>query len=97
MIHYISGDMVRQVLWTKRVLDAFIMEGNLNRRQEFILRARALGCSIQYLADELNLSTHQVNKDIAELRLIYDATQIHSKVLPERKETSKELFKIADR
>ena len=38
MIHYISGDMVRQVLWTKRVLDAFIMEGNLNRRQEFILR-----------------------------------------------------------
>lgn len=97
MIHYTSGDMVRQVLWTKRVLDAFIMEGNLNRRQEFILRARALGCSIQCLADELNLSTHQVNKDIAELRLIYDATQIHSKVLPERKETSKELFKIADR
>lgn len=48
--------MTKQVLWTKAVLEAFIEEGNLNSRQEFIVRTRAKGYSIACQAEELHLS-----------------------------------------
>ena len=92
MIFYISDDMTKQVFWTKKVLETFIDEGNLNMRQEKILRTRAAGYSIAMIAEELNLSVNQINKNIAEIRKIYDATQIHSVVLPKRLKNSKELF-----
>ncbi len=92
MIFYISDDMTKQVFWTKKVLETFIEEGNLNKRQEMILRTRASGYTIAMIAEELNLSTNQINKNIAEIRRIYDATQIHSEILPKRLKNSKELF-----
>ncbi len=84
--------MTKQVLWTKAVLEAFIKEGNLNERQEYIIRTRAKGYTIAKQAEELHLSVDQVNKDIATLRRIYDATQIHSDILPRRKSNKKELY-----
>lgn len=85
--------MTRQIIWTKVVLEAFITEGNLNARQAFIIRTRAGGYTIPRQAEELHLSIDQVNKEIAELKKIYDAAQIHSEVLPPRKKNKKELYK----
>lgn len=84
--------MTKQVFWTKAVLEAFIDEGNLNPRQEYIMRTRALGYSIPKQADELHLSVDQVNKEIAKLKKIYDATQVYSKILPPRKKNQIELY-----
>lgn len=85
--------MTKQIIWTKAVVEAFIEEGNLNPRQEYIIRTRAKGLSIVEQAEHLNLSVDQVNKDIATLKKIYDVTQKHSDILPERKKNKKELFK----
>ncbi len=86
--------MTRHVYLTKAVVEAFIVEGNLNERQQYIMRTRAIGYTIAKQARELNLSVDQVNKEIAKLKRIYDATQIHSKILPPRKKNSAELNKI---
>ncbi len=83
--------MTKQVIWTKAVLEAFIKEGNLNKRQEYIIRTRAKGYTIIKQAEELHLSVDQINKDIAELRKIYDAAQIHSEILPPRRKNKKDL------
>ncbi len=85
--------MTKQVIWTKPVLEAFIKEGNLNERQEYIIRTRAQGYTIIKQANELHLSVDQVNKEIAQLRKIYDAAQIHSKILPPRRKNKSELIK----
>ena len=84
--------MTREVFWTKAILEAFIEEGNLNERQEYIARARAKGFSIAKQAEELHLSIDQVNKDIAELKKIYDVTQLNSNILPPRRKNKKELI-----
>ena len=84
--------MTKQVLWTKTVLEAFIKEGNLNARQEYIIRTRAAGHTIAKQAEELNLSIDQVNKDIALIKKIYDATQVNSAILPPRCKNKRELF-----
>lgn len=85
--------MTKQVIWTKPVLEAFIKEGNLNKRQEYIIRTRAKGYTIAKQASELNLSVDQVNKDIAELKRKYDATQIHSKIIPPRKNNKTDIIR----
>lgn len=84
--------MTRQVFWTKAVIDAFIEEGNLNERQIFIVKTRAQGYTIVKQAEELHLSVDQVNKDIADLKKIYDYTQKYSHILPERKKNKADLF-----
>ncbi len=85
--------MTKQVFWTKVVLNAFIEEGNLNERQQYIITTRAKGYSIAKQAEELHLSVDQVNKEIAQLKKIYDATQIHSKILSPRCKNKAELVK----
>lgn len=85
--------MTRQVLWTRTVLEAFINEGNLNRRQEYIIRTRVKGHSIAEQAIHLHLSVDQVNKEIANLKKIYDMTQTHSKVLPPRHKNRSDLLR----
>lgn len=84
--------MTKQVLWTKTVMEEFIKEGNLNSRQEYIIRTRATGYSIAKQAEELHLSIDQVNKEIALMKKVYDATQVNSDVLPPRCKNKKELF-----
>lgn len=83
--------MTKQVIWTKKILEAFIEEGNLNERQEYIIRSRANGDTIASQAEKLHLSKDLVNKEIAKLKKIYDDTQKNSSILPERKKSSKEL------
>ncbi len=76
---------MKWITWTKRLVEAFIEEGNLNERQAFLIRTRAKGYTIAEQARLLNLSVDQVNKDIAKLRKIYDQISENSKVLPKRK------------
>ena len=85
--------MTKQIFWTKAVLESFIQEGNLNKRQEFIVRTRAEGYTISKQAEELHLSIDQVNKEISELKKRYDATQKTSKILPPRCKNKTELYK----
>ena len=85
--------MTKQIFWTKAVLESFIQEGNLNKRQEFIVRTRAAGYTISKQAEELHLSIDQVNKEIAELKKRYDITQATSKILPPRRKNKTELYK----
>lgn len=85
--------MTKQVIWTKRVLEAFISEANLNKRQEYIIRSRARGEKIAKQAQELHLSIDQVNKEIARLKKIYDITQEQSSILPKRCKNKSELHK----
>ena len=85
--------MTKQIFWTKAVLESFIQEGNLNKRQEFIVRTRAAGYTISKQAEELHLSIDQVNKEISELKKRYDATQKTSKILPQRCKNKTELYK----
>lgn len=83
--------MTKQVYWTKTVVETFIEEGNLNRRQEYIIRTRASGYSIVQQAENLHLSVDQVSKEIAYLKKLYDFVQKTNSVLPPRKKNSKEL------
>lgn len=85
--------MTKQVFWTKKVIEAFTIEGNLNERQQYLIKTRALGYTIPMQAEELHLSIDQVNKDIAKLKKIYDATQKDSEILPPRKKNLNELMK----
>lgn len=88
--------MTKDVIWTKAVIEAFIDEGNLNPRQEYIVRTRAQGCTIVEQATHLHLSTDQVNKDIRKIKKIYDATQRTSKVLPPRQKKKVKYSHIFD-
>ena len=76
--------MAKQVAWNQNVVEAFINEGNLNRRQEYIIRTRILGYSIARQASDLHLSIDQVNKEIRQMKRIYDKAQAKSSILPKR-------------
>jgi len=84
--------MTKQIFWTREVLETFIIEGNLNERQEYILRARSKNTSIVKIACELNLSVDQINKDIANLKRLYDRVQVNNNILPIRKRNRIELY-----
>lgn len=85
--------MTKQVFWTKKNLEAFIEEGNLNVRQEKIMRSRAKGDSIVKIADDLHLSVDQVNKEISMLKKVYDVAQATSDILPPRRKCKSDLEK----
>lgn len=86
--------MTKQVIWTKKIIESFIEEANLNARQQFIIRTRAMGYTIVKQAEELHLSVDQVNKEIARLKKIYDIVQKDSSVLPLRCKNKAELYKL---
>ena len=92
--------MAHQVVWTKIILDTFLEESGLNDRVsmgdskarilEGIMRTRCAGKTIVEQAEMFNCSVDSVNKYIAELKSLYDATQKHSLILPVRKNSKKE-------
>jgi len=67
--------IIKHITWTKLVIETFIVEGNLNERQEFIIRTRAAGYSIARQAFTLNLSIDQINKEIANIKRVYESVQ----------------------
>ena len=83
--------MAKQIVWSQEIVEAYITLGNLNRRQEYILRTRILGYSIAKQASDLHLSVDQINKEISRLKYIYDKTQVNSSILPKRLSKSDDL------
>lgn len=92
--------MAHQVIWTKIILETFLEESGINDRVsmgdekarilEGIMRTRCAGKTIVEQAEMFNCSVDSVNKYIAELKSLYDATQKHSLILPVRKNSKKE-------
>lgn len=92
--------MAHQVIWTKIILETFLEESGLNDRVsmgdekarilEGIMRTRFAGKTIVEQAEMFNCSVDTINKYIAELKSLYDATQKHSLILPVRKNSKKE-------
>lgn len=83
--------MAKQVPWNKLILEEFIDLALLNSEEEFVLRTRIAGWSIDQQADKLNISNSSVNRIIRKLKLKYDKVQKHSSLLPTRKKCKSEL------
>ena len=92
--------MAHQIVWTKIILETFLEESGLNDRVsmgdskarilEGVMRTRCAGKTIVEQAEMFNCSVDSINKYIAELKSLYDATQKHSLILPVRKQSKKE-------
>lgn len=91
---------MKQVCWSKIILETFLEESGINDRIKLgddkarildgIMRTRVAGWSIVKQASEFNISTDTVNKYIRELKELYDQTQKYSLILPVRKTSKKE-------
>ncbi len=84
--------MAKQVPWNKLILEEFIELALLNSEEEFVIRTRIAGWSIDQQADKLNVSNSSVNRIIRRLKLKYDKVQKHSSILPIRKQKKSELI-----
>ena len=91
---------MRQVCWSKIILETFLEESGINdriklgddkaRTLEGIMRTRVAGWTVVKQAEEFSISVDTVNKYIRELKELYDATQKHSMILPVRKYSKRE-------
>ena len=91
---------MRQVCWSKIILETFLEESGINDRiklgddkariLEGIMRTRVSGWTVVKQAEEFSISIDTVNKYIRELKELYDATQKHSMILPVRKFSKRE-------
>ena len=84
---------MKQVLWTKKLVDTFIKEGMLTEEEKEVLLSRVKGYTIAEQAELLNVSERKVNRITIRLKIKYDALQDTIKELPKRKETTKELYR----
>lgn len=84
--------MAKQVPWNKLILEEFIELALLNSEEEFVIRTRIAGWSIDQQADKLNVSNSSVNRIIRKLKLKYDKVQKYSSILPIRKQKKSELI-----
>lgn len=93
--------MTTQVSWTKIILETFLEESGLNDRIALgdekakilsgIMRTRCAGWCITKQAAEFHVSPDTVSKYIAELKKLYDTTQLNSLILPKRVTSKKEI------
>ena len=91
---------MKQVCWSKIILETFLEESGINDRiklgddkariLEGIMRTRVAGWTIVKQAEEFNISEDTVNKYVRELKELYDQTQKYSIILPIRKHSKKE-------
>ena len=86
---------MKQILWTKKIVDTFIKEGMLTKEEREVLLLRVQGYTIAEQAEMLNISDSKVNRITRRLKIKYDALQNTIKELPKRTETTKELYREA--
>ena len=85
--------MSHQVIWTRRVLETFIREGNLTPIEKQIMRTRAKGWTRTRQSEEFNLSVSALDVYIKRLKKKYDAVQKeHPGEMPRRKASAAELY-----
>lgn len=86
--------MSKQVPWNKIILEEFIRIGGLTETEEIIMRTRVKGWSRVKQADELGMSIASVDRAIARCKVKYDNAEKFSPILPPRKESVEETFKM---
>ena len=86
---------MKQILWTKKIVDTFIKEGMLTKEERDVLLLRVQGYTIAEQAEMLNISDSKVNRITRRLKIKYDALQGTINELPKRTETTKELYREA--
>lgn len=84
--------MSHQVIWTKIVLDTFIIEANLTKDEEMIMRTRVAGWTRTEQSMKLGMSLSTIDKIIARLKVRYDAVAKYNPILPPRKFSAKETY-----
>lgn len=84
---------MKQVIWTKKVLEDFIELAMLTEEEAFIMRSRVKGVTVTQQAMELNKSESSVHRMINQLKKKYDAVQAeHPDRFPPRKFSAKETY-----
>lgn len=84
---------MKQVIWTKKVLEDFIELAMLTEEEAFIMRSRVKGMTVTQQALELNKSESSVHRMINQLKKKYDAVQAeHPDRFPPRKFSAKETY-----
>ena len=86
---------MKQILWTKKIVDTFIKEGMLTKEERDVLLLRVQGYTIAETSELMNISDSKVNRIIRRLKIKYDNLQGTLEELPKRKETTKELYREA--
>ena len=81
-----------QVIWTEEVVEEFVRLGNLTKREERILRSRALKTPRDEQARMCHVCIRTVDYDIEMLKIKYDLCQKRSSILPKRELSKKYLF-----
>lgn len=86
---------MKQILWTRKLVDTFIKEGMLTDEEKEVLLLRVKGYTIAETSELMNISDSKVNRIIRRLKIKYDNLQGTIEELPKRKETAKELYREA--
>ena len=84
---------MKQILWTRKLVDTFIKEGMLTEEEKEVLLLRVKGYTISETSELMNISDSKVNRIIRRLKIKYDNLQCTIEELPKRKETTKELYR----
>ena len=84
---------MKQILWTRKLVDTFIKEGMLTEEEKEVLLLRVKGYTIADTSELMNISDSKVNRIIRRLKIKYDNLQGTIEELPKRKETTKELYR----
>lgn len=80
---------MKDILWTRPILDEFLHLAMLTDTEEQILRTRIAGWSRVKQSMEMNMSLASIDAAIRLINQKYDAVQPHSKILPMRKKHKK--------
>lgn len=86
---------MKQILWTKKIVDTFVKEGMLTKEERDVLLLRVQWYTIAEQAEMLNISDNKVNRITMRLKIKYDDLHGTIKELPKRTETTKELYREA--
>ena len=86
---------MKQILWTRKLVETFIKEGMLTKEEKEVLLLRVKGYTISETSELINISDSKVNRIIRRLKIKYDNLQGTIEELPKRKETTKELYREA--
>lgn len=84
---------MKQILWTKKIVDTFIKEGMLTKEEREVLLLRVQWYTIAETSELMNISDSKVNRIIRRLKIKYDNLQGTLEELHKRKETTKELYR----
>lgn len=83
---------MKQVLWSKVILEEFIAQAQLTKVEEEVMRTRVAGWTRVEQCMKLGISMATLDRTIKRLKIKYDECQKYSALLPPRKASAKELY-----